>query len=265
MSCTEESQGRPDSHDLFVRYAQTRDRTIRERLILRHLALVAGVVRRFANGRHPQEDLLQVGYIGLIKAIDRYEPTRGIAFRAYATPTIAGELRRYVRDKGNLLRLPRRVQEQLSAIRRESERLLQQLGREPTAREVAAAANIPVAVVADILSSQGSGNVVSLDRQYEPHGEGGPGAFADCLGGPDQDIENVERRYDLARAMSELDERERKIMYLHFFQGLSQSEIGARLRISQMHVSRLQRDALHRLRGDMSEHSDSKEAKIDRA
>ena len=248
MSCSEANEGELGGQALFDAYAHTRDRAIREELILRHLQLVARVTRKFAGNHHPLEDLLQVGYIALIKAIDRYDPARGIDFQAYAVPTIQGEVRRYLRDKANLVRLPRQVQEQQRILRRESERLTQQLGREPTTGELAAAANLsPNEVLA--LQAQMPASVVSLDHQAGPVDEESTVAGIAYLGQVDRDLEQVEQRYDLACAMAELTERERAIMYLHFFQDLPQAQIGERLRLSQMHVSRLQRDALHRLKG----------------
>ncbi len=262
VSCREQSPAEDDSRSLFERFACSRDRTLREELVLRHLPLVATVVHRFNHRQGALEDLLQVGYVALIRAIDRFDPSRGIPFAAYATPTILGEIKRFLRDKGSLLRLPRQVQEQRLAIRREHDRLLQQLGREPTLDEVAAAVGLPRDRVAALFELATNG-ILSLDRQFAARNDDDcPPALAH-MGSEDRDIERVENRYDLARAMAGLDQRERAITYLHFFHDLSQAEIGERLHISQMHVSRLQRSALRRLKGDLHDQSGTEEVEVE--
>ncbi len=263
MSCCEQGPAADDSQSLFRLFARSRDRGLREQLILRHLPLVATIVQRFNHQRQSQpEDLLQVGYLALIRAIDRYDPSRGTAFAAYASPTILGEIKRFLRDKGSLLRLPRQVQEQRLTIRREHDRLLQQLGREPTADEIAAATGLPRHRVVAILALDGNG-ILSLDRQLAAHGDDDCRPALAHVGSEDQDIERVERRYDLARAMAGLDQRERAITYLHFFHDLSQAEIGERLHLSQMHVSRLQRKALRRLKGGLHDQSEAEEVEVE--
>jgi RNA polymerase sigma-B factor len=223
----------------------------RERLVSQHIGLVEFLARRFRNRGEPVEDLIQVGTIGLLKAIDRFDLEREVEFSTYATPTIVGELKRHFRDKGWAVRVPRRLQELHLELTKTVGNLAHDLGRSPTVEEIAKAAGISEEEVLEGLEIAQAYNFTSLDAPIDS--EDGTTSFADQLGGEDEQLENLEYRASLAPEMAKLPERERKIVYLRFFKGLTQSEIAAKLGISQMHVSRLLTRTLAQLREALEE------------
>jgi RNA polymerase sigma-B factor len=224
----------------------------RERLVDQYIGLVEFLARRFRNRGEPLEDLVQVGTIGLLKAIDRFDLDREVEFSTYATPTVVGELKRHFRDKGWAVRVPRRLQELHLELTKTVNALGQELGRSPTVEEIAKSASISEEEVLEGLEIAQAYNFTSLDAPIDSD-DGGSTTFADQLGGEDEQLENLEYRASLAPEMEKLPERERKILYLRFFKGLTQSEIAARLGISQMHVSRLLNRTLMRLREALAE------------
>ena len=219
----------------------------RERLVEQFIGLVEFLARRFRNRGEPLEDLVQVGTIGLLKAIDRFDLEREVEFSTYATPTIVGELKRHFRDKGWAVRVPRRLQELHLELTKVVGHLGHDLGRAPTVAEIAKAATISEEEVLEGLEIAQAYNFTSLDAPIDTD-EGGSTSFADQLGEEDEHLENLEYRASLAPEMSKLPERDRTILYLRFFKGLTQSEIADRLGISQMHVSRLLNRTLSHLR-----------------
>ena len=223
----------------------------RERLVAQHIGLVEFLARRFRNRGEPVEDLIQVGTIGLLKAIDRFDLDREVEFSTYATPTIVGELKRHFRDKGWAVRVPRRLQELHLELTKTVGNLAHDLGRSPTVEEIAETAGISEEEVLEGLEIAQAYNFTSLDAPIDS--EDGTTSFADQLGGEDEQLENLEYRASLAPEMAKLPERERKIVYLRFFKGLTQSEIASRLGISQMHVSRLLTRTLAQLREALEE------------
>ncbi len=229
---------------LFRAYAATRDPSLREQLIVLHLDLVSWLARRLAGRSEQLDDLIQVGYIGLIKAIDRFEPERGTRFVSYAVPTIDGEMRRYLRDKCNIVRIPRHLQELRAAVDRTAEQLTQQLGRRPTVEETARALGVDPQQV-EAAQGENLAAPVSLDH---PHPADTAPALSDEVGREAEEMRRFEDRLILQRAFQGLSPRQRAILYLLFVEDLSQAEIGRLLSISQMHVSRLSRAALSRLR-----------------
>lgn len=241
--------------DSFLRaYATSRDPAIREQLVILHLSLVSRLAQRIAGRGDQLDDLIQVGYIGLIKAIDRFEPERCVKFTTYAIPTIEGEMRRYLRDKVSIIRIPRHLQELRTAIDRVSDQLCQQLNRPPTREEIANALGIDPREVADIRT----GNLaapISLDHPSCPDDESTTLILE--FGRESEDLRRFEDRLLLERAFEGLTLRQRAILYLLFYEDLSQAEIGERLSISQMHVSRLSRAALERLRQGLSQPEES--------
>ena len=218
----------------------------RERLVSQHIGLVEFLARRFRNRGEPVEDLIQVGTIGLLKAIDRFDLDREVEFSTYATPTIVGELKRHFRDKGWAVRVPRRLQELHLELTKTVGNLGHDLGRSPTVEEIAKTAGITEEEVLEGLEIAQAYNFTSLDAPIDS--EDGTTSFADQLGAEDEQLENLEYRAALAPEMAKLPERERKIVYLRFFKGLTQSEIASKLGISQMHVSRLLTRTLAQLR-----------------
>ena len=218
----------------------------RERLVSQHIGLVEFLARRFRNRGEPVEDLIQVGTIGLLKAIDRFDLDREVEFSTYATPTIVGELKRHFRDKGWAVRVPRRLQELHLELTKTVGNLAHDLGRSPTVEEIAKAAGITEEEVLEGLEIAQAYNFTSLDAPIDS--QEGSTSFAEQLGAEDEQLENLEYRASLAPEMAKLPEREQKIVYLRFYKGLTQSEIASRLGISQMHVSRLLTRTLAQLR-----------------
>jgi RNA polymerase sigma-B factor len=229
---------------LFAEYARTRDPKLREQLIVQHLGLVSALARRFGADGRELDDLIQVGAIGLIQAIDRFDPSRGVAFRSYAVPTILGEMRRYFRDKASTIRLPRHLRELLAQANAASARLTQKLERPPSLDELAQAMAVPPEDLA--VAEESAQAPVSLDQELPASEE--EASLADYFGAEDAEMARLEDRALINQVLSCLSLRERLILYLRFYQGLSQAEVAKRLHISQMHVSRLEHRALERVR-----------------
>ena len=242
--------------DLFRAYrsadSEEEEVALRERLVDQHIGLVEFLARRFRNRGEPLEDLVQVGTIGLLKAIERFDLDREVEFSTYATPTIVGELKRHFRDKGWAVRVPRRLQELHLELTKVVGHLGQDLGRSPTVAEIAEATGATEETVLEGLEIAQAYNFTSLDAPIDTD-DGGSTSFADQLGEEDEHLENLEYRASLAPEMAKLPERERRILYLRFFKGLTQSEIADRLGISQMHVSRLLNRTLANLREALEE------------
>jgi RNA polymerase sigma-B factor len=238
---------------LLAQFAQTREGTLRNDLVVAYLNLVRFLALKFSNRGEPLDDLIQVGTVGLLKAIDRFEPERGIEFTTYATPTIVGEIKRYFRDKGWAVKVPRRLQELNLAVNRATEKMAIELGRSPTVADLAEKLN---ASEEDILEAQelgGAYNLLSLDMDVSGEGDKKSQTLADTIGELDAGLELLEDRANLERAFHVLNGRERVIIYLRFYESVSQTEIAKRLNVSQMHVSRLQAKALAKLRSFLEE------------
>ncbi len=229
----------------FAEYRRTRDRTLRNELVEEHMRLAEFLARRFSHRGEPLDDLRQVALVGLLKAVERFDPHRGLSFSSFATPTIAGELKRHFRDRGWAVRVPRRVQELHLQLDQTTATLSQELGRPPTPAEIAARAGV---LEEDVLEGMEAGSLyrlASLDGR--PDDSGGAG-YAAQLGTDDRELASVENRLAVEKLLSMLPEREQSIVYLRFFEGLTQSEIAERVGISQMHVSRLLSKSLEMLR-----------------
>jgi RNA polymerase sigma-B factor len=240
-------RGVPDRDHVKARFRELQegpDDAIRQELIEAHLGLVEYLARRFAGRGEPLEDLVQVGTIGLVKAVDRFDPDREVEFSTYATPTIVGELKRHFRDKGWAVRVPRRLQELNLQLGDIMGKLSQELGRSPTVAEMAEAASTSEEEVLEGLDSAHAYSLVSLDA---PTGEEEL-TLHDQIGEDDDTIELLEYRASLVPLLDQLPPRERTMLYLRFFKGMTQSEIADKLGISQMHVSRLLAKTLSTLR-----------------
>jgi RNA polymerase sigma-B factor len=216
------------------------DRTARERIVRELMPMAQRIARRFSGPQHPLEDLTQVAGIGLLKALDRFDPTRDASFETYAHALMSGEVRRHVRDS-RMVRIPRPIYEQVPAFQRALAQLRVKLGREPSRQEIATALGVDKEEVIEIAEAAISAQHVSLDAAAEETG----GEFE--LGAHDAAFDRVEAGADLAPMLSALTQRERMIIELRFDQGLSQSEIAAGLDLSQTQVSRLIRQALAKL------------------
>ena len=232
--------------ELLVRYHRAGDLAAREELVERLLPFARELARRYAYTDEPFDDLLQVAYLGLIKAIDRFDPDRGAKFTSFAAPTILGELKRHFRDKGWAVRVPRDLQERALAVIREAEALSKELGRSPKPREVAHALGCSVEEVLEAQQAAASYEAASLDAPTARDDNEGA-TLLDMLGGEDDAYELVEERDAIASTWKTLPDVERLVLELRFVHDLNQSEIGERVGYSQMHVSRLLRRALNRL------------------
>lgn len=237
--------------ELFGVFRETGDQDVRDELISLNIHLVEYLARKFSNRGEPLEDLLQVGYIGLIKAIDRYDLDRGVEFSTYATPTIVGELKRYFRDKGWAIRIPRRLQMRDMELNQAIDYLTQELHHSPTLQEVAGYLEVSLEEVVEIMESSYAANYLSLDNIYTNSQDDRGFCLLDYLGDDDDDFALAEDRDTLAKLISHLTDREQKVIYMRFFRGMTQIEIARELGISQMHVSRLLRKILEKLRGDI--------------
>ena len=232
---------------------QTEFERLRNELVVAHLNLVRYLAVKFANRGEALDDLIQVGTVGLLKAIDRFDLERGVEFTTYATPTIVGEIKRYFRDKGWAVKVPRRLQELNLAVNRALEKLTVKLGHSPTVAELAEHLG---ASEEDVLEAQelgGAYNLLSLDTELNGDGDKKSQTLADYVGQTDPALELLEDRANLERAFEVLSGRERVILYLRFYESVSQTEIAKRLNVSQMHVSRLQQKALEKLRNFLKE------------
>jgi RNA polymerase sigma-B factor len=219
----------------------------RDDLVSLHLPLVEHCARRFRNRGEPLEDLVQVGTIGLIKSIDRFDLDRGVEFSTYATPTIIGEIKRYFRDKGWAIRVPRRLQELRMQIAGATAELTQTLGRSPTPRELADAVGCSLDEVVEGIESGNAYSTLSLDAS-DDGGEDGGISMLELMGLDDAQLEHVEIRESIKPLLEALAPREKQILLLRFFKGRTQSQIAAEIGVSQMHVSRLLSRTLDQLR-----------------
>jgi RNA polymerase sigma-B factor len=243
---------REELRALHRRYKETTDPAERDRiraqLVDSYHDFVYFLARKFANRGEPLEDIVQVGYLGLIKAIERFDPDLGYEFTTFATLTVAGEIKRYFRDKGTAIRFPRRLQELHQSVVRVNEQMKNELGREPTVGELAERLGVTPDDVTEAMEMGPAYVPLSLDQPIAGSDGQDNRTIAEQIGGEDPDLGRVEMRDVLNRAMEHLTPRERTIMAMRFYEQMSQSEIAKRLGISQMHVSRLQRAALEQLR-----------------
>jgi RNA polymerase sigma-B factor len=222
---------------------------LRGKLVTGYLPVVRHIARRFAGRGEPVDDLEQAGTVGLLNAVDRFEPDRGVDFLSYAVPTITGEIRRHFRDRTWSMRVPRRLKDLQGAINGAVGPLSQELGRAPRPSEIAARLDIPPEDVVEGLDAQQAYRSSSLDELVA----GGDSALAETLGSVDAEMDKVEYRETLAPLLDELPERERTILLLRFFGNLTQTQIADRVGISQMHVSRLLAQTVAQLRRRMTE------------
>ena len=238
----------------FVEFARSRDRTLRDELVSSHLALAEYLARRFSNRGEPLDDLVQVASLALLKAVERFDPDRGLEFSTFATPTIVGELKRHFRDKGWAVRVPRRVQELHLHLSTVVSSLAQELGRSPTIPEIAKEAGATEEEVLEAMEAGRAYRLTSIDAPRAGDNEEEGTGIAARLGEDDVSMEQVEARMELSPLLSALPPREQMILHLRFFEGLTQSEIAQRLGISQVHVSRLLARSLQALRehGELS-------------
>jgi RNA polymerase sigma-B factor len=248
---------------VFVELAATdgddpRRSELRDRLVTGHLPLAEHIATRFSHRGVPREDLVQVATVGLINAVDRFEPDRGSDFLSFAVPTIMGEVRRHFRDASWSMRVPRRLKELNLSITSASGELAQRLGRAPTPSEIAQKLGLSQEDVYEGLEAGNAYHSVSLDEALSADSDSDP--LADTLGEEDAALEGVENHESLRPLIEQLPERERQILTLRFFHNLTQTQIADRVGISQMHVSRLLARTLERLRQGLLDEPDREES-----
>ena len=232
---------------LFARYRGRDDQAARDALVERFLPLATQLARRYHRGNEPLDDLVQVASVGLLKAIDRFDPARGTAFSSFAVPTIAGELKRHYRDKSWAVRVPRDLQELALRVDRATDRLVHQLGRAPTASEIADDLGVTIEQVLEAHEAAAAYRADSLDRPGSDEDQDAT-RVGDTLGIEEPGYRQAEDSATVESMVSVLSDREREILRLRFVEDLTQSEIGDRVGLSQMHISRLLRQAVAQLR-----------------
>jgi RNA polymerase sigma-B factor len=239
-----------NDRNLLRRYHDHGDLAAREQLIERYMSLVRSLARRYASRGEQLDDLIQIGAIGLIKAIDRFDIDRGFELTTYATPNIIGEIKRHFRDHGWAVRVPRGLQELSIQLMRVVETLTVELSRSPTISELAEATGASEEEVLEALETSRAYSPLSLSAG--PSGDDDELDPLESLGTEEREYEISEDRATLEPGMRVLDERERMILNLRFYEGLTQSQIAQRVGISQMHVSRLIRRALEKVRAEIA-------------
>jgi RNA polymerase sigma-B factor len=232
---------------LFDRYQRDGDSDARAELVERFLPLAHHLARRYERSTEPFDDLLQVASLALLKAIDRFDPDRGDAFTSFAVPTILGELKRHFRDTGWALHVPRGTQERVLQVNAAIDHMSERRGQSPSPGEVAAAVRLPVEQVLEAIAAGAAYTTASLESPRHSN-DGEAQSIGDVMGEEDPRFELIDDRASIGRGLRALPRRERSILYLRFVEGLTQSEIGDRLGISQMHVSRLIVRAIQRVR-----------------
>jgi RNA polymerase sigma-B factor len=237
--------------DLLRRYHEHGEIDARQALIERHVDFVRRLAQRYARRGEQLDDLTQVGCVGLIKAIDRFDGGFGASLTTYAAPNILGEIKRHFRDRGWSVRVPREIQELNVKLTKVVDELTTKLGRSPSVDEMAAATGETVEHVLEALESSSAYSALSLSEGPDPEEDGG--SPLEILGSDDLEFEKFEQRLTLASGIQHLPSRERAIVHMRFFEGLTQSEIAERVGISQMHVSRLIRNSLDRMRDELEQ------------
>jgi RNA polymerase sigma-B factor len=236
-----------DSRELFLLWQRDRDAHAREVLVRRFMPLARSLARRYGRSSEPFEDLLQVASLGLLKALDRYDADRGHSFASFAVPTILGEMRRYFRDSGWAVHVPRGSQERALKVRDAQERLANEHGRAPTVNQLAEYLEFDTEDVIDALQALQSYETLSLDAP-RPGTDGDLVSYGDAMGAEDERFELVELDATLTAVLRHIPPRERLILQMRFVEDLTQTEIAERVGISQMQVSRLLRRSLEQLR-----------------
>lgn len=240
-----------NSEQLAANYIKTRDTAARDLLVEKNLRLAAIVASRFSGRGVEYDDLYQVASLSLFKAVERYDPARGVKFSTFITPTMVGEVKNYFRDKARAIRLPRNAGETLKLLDNAIARLSQELSRSPTAEELANNMGVSLENVLEALEMRGAAHPMSLDSAYdEGDGETSLSAYVGFEESGYRDYENSDM---ITRAMARLDDKMRDVVKLRFFKGLSQRDAAARLGISQMSVSRAERRALEIMRSALED------------
>ncbi len=234
------------TRELFRKYKENGDMEAREKLVMSHMNLVRFLANKFKNRGEPIDDLIQVGYLGLLKAIDRFDPDRGLEFTTYATPTIMGEIKRHFRDKGWSVRVPRRLQELSAKVNQATDTLTNELQRSPKVEEIAAYLDASVDEVLEAMESSSAYSSVPLEGGSNSDSEDAPSVI-DRYATEDNALNFTDDRLVIEEALKGFSPREREVIELRFINGMTQIEIAERLGISQVQVSRLLRRTLKKI------------------
>lgn len=234
------------TRELFRRYKEDGDMEAREQLVMSHLNLVRFLANKFKNRGEPLDDLVQVGYLGLLKAIDRFDPDRGLEFTTYATPTILGEIKRHFRDKGWSVRVPRRLQELSAKVNQATDTLTTQFQRSPTIQEIADYLDASVDEVLEAMESSSAYSSVPLEGTGSSENDDAPSVIH-RYGSEDNELAFTDDRLVIEEALKGFSPREREVIELRFLKGMTQIEIAEQLGISQVQVSRLLRRTLKKI------------------
>lgn len=234
------------TRELFRRFKEEGDMDAREKLVMSHLNLVRFIANKFKNRGEPIDDLIQVGYLGLLKAIDRFDPSRRLEFTTFATPTIMGEIKRHFRDKGWSVRVPRRLQELSAKVNQATDTLTSQLQRSPTIAEIADYLDATVDEVLEAMESSSAYSSVSLEAPSGADDDDTPSVI-DRYATEDSDLAFTDDRIIIEEALASFSPRERDVIEMRFLKGMTQIEIAEKLGISQVQVSRLLRRTLKKI------------------
>ena len=234
--------------ELLDKYRASGDPSAREQLVVNYVPLVRSICRRFRSSREPQEDLFQVGMIGLLNAIGKFDPARGSSFSSLAIPEVLGAILNYLRDHGSLLKVPRNIRKNKLTIDKVSDSMATALGRWPTTSELAEACELTQQQVVDAIELGRIGDPRSLDESFERDDDSDGGTLSEYVGYEDRGFNLSLDKLTLATALDTLPQREKAILKLRFYKELSQRQIADLMGISQMHVSRLERGALQKLK-----------------
>jgi RNA polymerase sigma-B factor len=239
--------------ELLRRYAKGESSTVREELVDRFMPLARRLAARYAGGAEPFDDLVQVASVGLVKAIDRFDPDRGTAFSTFAVPTILGELKRHFRDRGWSVHVPRDVQERILKVERALAELPARLGHPPTVHEIAERIEATDEEVLEAMHAAQGHHAVSLDAASSLADGDEPAPLGERIGSEDQSFETVEYGATIEPVLEDISQRDRKVLHLRFVEDMTQSEIADEVGVSQMHVSRILRATVDRLREELPE------------
>ena len=236
-----------DDRELLRRYRDKGDQRAREELLERYLPLARRLAARYRHTQEPTEDLAQVASAGLVAAIERFDPERGTAFSSFAVPTILGELKRYFRDHGWFVHVPRDLQERVAEVNKGTDRLLRKLGRSPSVSELAEELGLEPEDVLEGMEAAHAYGAISLDSGQETS-EGDSLQLVDMIGEEERGYEVVEYGASIQEVLGRMPERTRVVLHLRFVEDMTQAQIAERVGVSQMHVSRIIRGALAELR-----------------
>lgn len=246
-------RGLKDEKELLAEYSESRDPRLREELVRRFLPFARSLALRYRGASEPPDDLIQVASLGLVNALDRYDPERGTPFMAFAAPTIMGELKRHFRDRVWTVRVPRGLHDRMANVESAIIDLTSNLQRSPSVPEIAEHLDVDEFEVLEVLEAGNNRRPVSLDQPSGGGEDPDESTPADWVGGEDPGYELIEGRVALEEAIPHLDERERLVLRLRFVEDMTQSEIAERIGHSQMHVSRILRRTLKRVRERIDE------------